>query len=226
MTDEPVYAERRLTVARTARMGLLGELVPATTDVWIVLHGYGQLAATLAASAHWPVGPHRAFVFPEALQRFYDADSASSHSNAPVGASWMTREARDDDIADNHAYLDAVLERVLTAAPLAKVTAFGFSQGTATITRWTERRVLANDPPVRLVLWGGALPPDVDLGPSAPLRAVPVTIVHGTRDHWATPERVRAERERLASARFPVTLHQFDGGHRLDDATLAAIVGQ
>jgi predicted esterase len=225
VTDEAHYAERRLTVARTARVGVIGPLAPATTDVWIVLHGYGQLAETFAASAHWPAAPHRAFVFPEALQRFYDADSAGSHAAAPVGASWMTREAREDDIADNHAYLDAVLRDALMAAPSAKLTAFGFSQGTATITRWTVRRILAGAPPARLVLWGGALPADVDLGPAAPLRAVPVTLVHGTRDHWATPERVRAERERLTGSGFPVTLHQFEGGHRLDDTMLATIAG-
>ena len=137
----------------------------------------------------------------------------------------MTREARDDDIADNHAYLDAVARHVMEAAPSAALTAFGFSQGTATITRWAERRILAGAPPRRLVLWGGELPQDVDLGQSAPLRRVPVILVYGTRDQWATPDRVSAERQRLSAAAFPVTLHTFEGGHRLDDALLAAIAG-
>jgi predicted esterase len=219
------YREHHLTVSRTARIGVIGVIEAATTDVWIVLHGYGQLAVTFAASAEWPVAPHRAFVFPEALQRFYDVAPGASHADAPVGATWMTREARTEDIADNHAYLDAVTRDIATRAPQAQFTVFGFSQGAATAARWTEQRARSGTPPARLVIWGSAFPPDVDLGPDAPLRKVPVQIVVGTRDRWITPEREAGERGRRAQAGFEAAEYKYEGGHRLDNAMLRVIAG-
>lgn len=217
------YTEHRLSVARTARVGIVGSLSAATTDAWIVLHGYGHLAAAFAASAEWPVAPHRVFVFPEALQRFYDAAPGSSHADAPVGATWMTREARADDIADNNAYLDAVARDVAVRAPNATITPLGFSQGGATAARWADHRIRAATPPARLIIWGAALPPDVDLGPAAPLRKVLVQIVVGTRDKWVTPQRVASEQKRLNDAEFPATVYTYEGGHRLDDNMLKVL---
>jgi predicted esterase len=219
------YSEHRLIVARTARWGLVGALTPDTTDVWMVLHGYGHLAAMIAASTEWPAHATRAFVFPEALQRFYDADSASGrpHTEVPVGASWMTREARDDDIKDNNAYLSALAAEIRRLAPQASVTVLGFSQGAALGARWSETQVRAGTPPARLILWGGPLPPETDLGPESLLRAIPVTMVVGTRDRWISAERIAAERGRLDSAAFPHTFVQFEGGHRLDNATIARL---
>ena len=223
--SEPPLTTRSLAVRRTARWSILGELASGTTDVWIVLHGYGHLVAEFVAATKWPVAQGRAFVFPEALHRFYieDASRPQPHSTAPVGASWMTREARADDIADNHAYLNAVVNEIRTAAPRATITVLGFSQGGATASRWAAERAAAGDPPSRLILWGSILPPELELAPSAPMRLVPTTLVIGVRDIWATPERVKAERDRLASAQFHATVRFFEGGHRMDDATLDQI---
>jgi dienelactone hydrolase len=219
------YVEHGLMVTRHARWGRIGDFSEATTSAWIALHGYAQLAAGFARSASWPVSADRVFVFPEALQRFYaDAPDVMAHAESPVGATWMTRETRDDDIADNHAYLDALWELVRAASPTAVLNILGFSQGGATATRWAAERAEKGSPPARLVLWANTLPPDVDLGPDAPLRRVSTSMVFGTRDRWATAERIAAERERLAAAAFPVTVYQFDGGHRLDDELLSTIV--
>jgi predicted esterase len=135
----------------------------------------------------------------------------------------MTREARADDIADNHAYLDAVVGVVRAAAPGAQFTVLGFSQGGATASRWVAERAAAGDPPRRLIVWGSVLAAEVDLGPSAPIRRVPVSMVVGVRDIWATTARIKAERERLAAANFPVTVQTFEGGHRMDNDMLAQL---
>jgi predicted esterase len=187
----------------------------------MVLHGYGQLARQLAASTVWPVAPGRAFVFPEALHRFYNPEFVGQpHAAAPVGASWMTREARQDDIADNIAYLDT-LRAEFDSNP--RLTLLGFSQGSATAARWCEAQSRRGAPPERLVIWGGLMPPDSDLGDESPLRKVRVHFVIGSRDRWITQKRIDAERARLDQARFPYEITMFDGGHRLDDEALAAI---
>lgn len=216
---------RTLRVARTARYFVLGDVTHATTDVWIALHGYAQLATSFAESARWPRALDRAFIFPEALQRFYDSDFRKPGANqeAPVVASWMTREAREHDIADNHAYLDMVWSEVRAIAPRATLTVFGFSQGGATAARWSAARAAAGDPPRRLILWGSTIAPELDLAVGAPLSRMKVVLVRGTADRWATPARVAEELARLDAAGFVYELVSYDGGHRLDDAALARL---
>lgn len=222
------YEEQRLRVHRTARWGRIGEPSARTRDVWFALHGYAQLASAFAASTRWPESPERVFVFPEALQRFYASDPTRPHTNrtARVVASWMTREARGDDIADNHDYLDALWETVRASAPEAALHVLGFSQGGATAARWSAARAARGTPPARLVLWGSMLPDDLDLAVDAPLRTVPLTLVFGTRDRWAPAARIDAERARLADAGLAADIRQFTGGHRLDNDLLATIVDE
>jgi predicted esterase len=222
----PGYETILDTVPRTVRHGRLGVLSPTTRALWVALHGYGERADLMAARAHWPAAAHRVWLFPEAPHRFYLAEGtpASTHQELPVGASWMTRELRDHDIADNIRMLDALVERALHIAPHASVHILGFSQGGATAVRWAAARAAAGEPTARLVVWGSLLPPDVALGPTTPLHAVPLELVMGTRDRWVSEERFTAELARLADAAHPVHVRRFVGGHRFDDPTLAAVV--
>ena len=216
------YTEHRLKVARTARWGLIGTLDASTRGVWIVLHGYGHLASEFAASAQWPARRHTAYVFPEALQRFYVAEPFASHATAPVGASWMTKDARLDDIADHHAYLDDLVAEISHRAPGAALGVLGFSQGAATGARWAEARAKAGKPVRALVIWGALCPPEVDISPQAPLNATSLRYACGLRDRWVTAERLQGELDRLLAAGRSFHVNQFDGGHRLDDLTLQA----
>ena len=76
-------------------------------ELWYVLHGYGQLAAPFLDDFRAIDDGTRLIVAPEALSRFYEGDvQARLHKDAKVGASWMTREDRDAEIADYVAYLD------------------------------------------------------------------------------------------------------------------------
>jgi predicted esterase len=216
-----------IVVRRTARLALLGPAAPGVRDLWYVLHGYGQLATPFLEDFSAIDDGTRLIVAPEALSRFYEGDAqARLHKDAPVGASWMTREDRDSEIGDYLAYLDAVHESMLAAAggetpPV--VTVLGFSQGGATAARWVASgRVHA----ARLVLWGSQFPPEVDLAdPAAPLRRAESTLVIGTKDIFATPKVVANETARLNNAGFPYRLVRFEGGHRLDDATLCGLAG-
>jgi predicted esterase len=49
-------------------------------------------------------------------------------------------------------------------------------------------------------------------------------MVVGTEDPHVTAERREAVRRQLARHDVPVTVHTFEGGHRLDDETLEAVV--
>lgn len=214
-----------LAVRRTARLAIRGPDTGLLPDLWIVLHGYSQLAAPFLESFAAIDDGSRLIVAPEALNRYYEGrieERARNRSAAVVGGSWMTMEARLDDIADNLAYLDAVYAWCAPRlAADARLTVLGFSQGSATAARW----VASGTAPVhRHIVWGSTFPPDVTLAAPAPLHRPDTWLVIGTRDQYATPKIVAAERARLDAAELRYRLVSFEGGHRLDDDTLRTIV--
>jgi predicted esterase len=137
----------------------------------------------------------------------------------------MTREDREAEILDYVDYLDAVVERARAAAPNAtRVVALGFSQGTATVSRWA---VFGTNAPDRLVLWGGGpaedLPPE---GLAARLGDGAVEIVHGRHDRVIPLAVVERAAARLRAHGLAVELHAYDGGHRIDPVVLTAIAAR
>lgn len=214
-------SEGHLEVVRTARYWVLGEEVASPAEVWFVLHGYRQLARRFLNRFASLADGTRRIVAPEALSRFYVEDSVRRHGpGSVVGATWMTREDREHEIADYVRYLDALADRVLAGvAGAPRVVVVGFSQGVATACRWT---VLGRLTPHTLALWGDFLPPDLPLErASARWRGVDVLLVRGDGDPaMASGELSRAEEERLASAGLALRLVGYDGGHDIHEPTL------
>ncbi|MFB6230339.1 MAG: alpha/beta hydrolase [Salinibacter sp.] len=214
MSDPPALHSVR--VARTARYATLGS--PSTAaSWWVVLHGYGQLASDFIQAFEPVVTPDRCVVAPEGLSRFY-VDGMDEHEQ--VGASWMTHEARADEIHDYVTALDTVVQDLAEDRP-PSLHVLGFSQGAATASRWALLGSTAVD---RLTLWGGPLAHDLDLAAhAASLRAMPLTFVWGTNDpHMATGDHT-AVRRRLQVHDIPATFRTFDGGHRLDEPLIRAL---
>lgn len=210
--------QHQLIVQRRARFYSLGE-VESARELWIVVHGYGQLAADFISGFASVAGGDRAVVAPEALNRYYREEPGGSHADAKVGATWMTREDREAEIADYVGYLDAVAREV--GADGRKLTAVGFSQGVATVTRWTALGTARID---RLILWAGSIPGDLDLKTHAdrfPRNALDMVI--GSRDEFATWANIDEQRQRLEAVGLLHELHRFEGGHRLDRETLATL---
>jgi predicted esterase len=204
--------EHSLSTPRSARYFSLGAPRVAT-DVWFVCHGYGQLAARFLERFRPLEGAARCIVAPEGLSRFYLTESPTERR---VGASWMTREDRLHEIDDYVRYLDAVYADV--APGRATTTALGFSQGAATACRWAALGTSRLD---RLIVWGGEVPPDLDL---ARLRQANITLVYGTGDEYFTPKIVAATEARLREHGIRYELVPFDGGHEIHEPTLRGLV--
>lgn len=146
--------EEKLVITKTARYFTFGNAEKATHLV-IALHGYGQLPNYFIRKFH-SLNQEKYFVVaPEGLHRFY-----LSGSSGRVGASWMTKEARLDDIDDNLNYLNQLSKHLSNSYQFSTKTLIGFSQGGATAARWHEKGNLnANN----FVLWASVFPPDLDL---------------------------------------------------------------
>lgn len=218
--------ERHLRVQRTARLFFLGEPGPRTRELWIACHGYGQLAGPFASALHALRSDERVVVAPEALSRFYLDDPAKRHGpDSPIGASWMTREDREREIADYVDYLDAVADAVLAeTAKGVRITGLGFSQGAATVCRWAA---LGKTTLSRVIVWGGTLPHDLPTGNGAALfRGAEVVLVGGRKDRLATPEALERDRTLLAERAIAARVLWHDGGHSLSSSLLRELAAQ
>ncbi|MGL4597138.1 MAG: alpha/beta hydrolase, partial [Bacteroidia bacterium] len=124
--------KRNLVIEKTARFFWLGEAGENVEELWIVCHGYAQLADEFLESFRCIESPKRLLVAPEGLHRFYPKGSSGR-----VAASWMTREERLADISDYVQYLDQVHQILCAENPnIKRIVVLGFSQGAATVSRW------------------------------------------------------------------------------------------
>lgn len=214
--------EQRLIVRRSTRYYVDGSLDGSARDVWIACHGYGQLAAGFIGDLEVLRGAGRVVVAPEGLSRFY-FETGFHGPDSKVGATWMTREDREAEIADYVAYLDALHDTVFAAVDRtkAKLTVLGFSQGTATASRWVAQGKVRPD---RLVLWGGLLPPDLDLAAARDrLARADLTIVAGRRDKFVDETKLTAQLAALERAGVKARSVRHSGGHRINANVLSEL---
>jgi predicted esterase len=122
--------ERHLSTPKTARYYIAGEPSEKTQNIWFVIHGFGQLAGEFIKQFEYLVTAETIAIAPEALSRSYFGDKP--------GASWMTKEDRENEIKDYVTYLDNLYAEVLSNIPNKnpKVSVLGFSQGVHTAARW------------------------------------------------------------------------------------------
>lgn len=201
---------------------MLGADVSVAEELWLVCHGYGQLASRFIRRFGVLDNGRRLIVAPEALSRFYLSGGTGPHSDEDkVGASWMTREERDAEIADQVTFLDRLRGHVMVGRDGLRVVAFGFSQGAAVVCRWAARTAF---PPDRLILWGSGVPTDVlDRTGISGLARAKLTIVAGAHDPIANEARIAEQMRQLEAAGLTCRLRLFDGGHEVNGAVLDEI---
>ena len=228
MTDRtPAPHAHHIRVQRTARYYTLGgKPGVAARRFWFVLHGYGQLAGDFVRFFGDLATDDSMVVAPEAMNRYYTVNpDVAPARDRPVGATWMTREDRESEVADYVEYLDTVADEVTggATAPGVQLDVIGFSQGAATAARWVAH---GRVPATRLILWGGLVPPDHDLsrGPHS-LRGVPLTIVLGTHDHYVSDAALADDVARLAKAGISTSVIRFDGGHAVSRSVFPQLTG-
>jgi len=225
--EGPRVASHAIVVPRTARYCTLGPTHGFPRELWFVCHGYGQLAPRFIRQFAALDDGTRLIVAPEGLSRFYlDPIPKRRRDPSPrVGATWMTREERESEIADYVSYLDRVAEEVrhALAGAAPRIVVLGFSQGTATVCRWLAASALRAE---QLVLWAGTIPPELDLAAWAErLHGATITLVAGEQDTMVPPAAIAAEAERLSAAGVAFTIHRIEGEHTITEAGLKALLG-
>ncbi|MES2730173.1 MAG: phospholipase [Bacteroidota bacterium] len=204
--------KHELSVRRTARYVTLGSLNADTRRIWFVLHGYGQLAEYFIRRFDVLDDGFTYIVAPEALSRFY-LDGLGAHNK--VGATWMTREDRMNEIEDYVQYLNMLYQTVLGEADenRLKIGLLGFSQGTATACRWAASSPLQFD---RLVLWAGSFPPEL---PELPywekLKNIDSLLVYGNEDFFINEIEIAKHQAEWQKWGLSPRIIQFAGKHEI-----------
>ena len=211
--------EKHIAVERTARYFTLGELNEHTQQIWFVCHGYGQLAEYFIKKFAVLNNGKTYVVAPEGLSRFY----LEGHSGR-VGATWMTKEDRLNDIKDNIHYLNSLYALITKDInPNSTITLLGFSQGGPTVCNWIANGKVKFD---KLILWAGIFPPDMnnDFKFTAEylLKDKPTYIVYGVNDPLLKPEHL-TEIEGYKSIKPDLHILTFEGKHELNEEVLKMI---
>lgn len=183
-------------------------VVPPSADrpapMLVGFHGYAEGAeAQLDRLRAIPGSEQWLLVSIQGLHRFYQRRSNE------VIAGWMTSQDRELAIADNAAYVAAVLDAVAAAWRAKPPCMFtGFSQGVAMAFR---AAVQARQTPACVIAVGGDVPPELDAEALGRLSAV--LMCRGTRDEWYSPEKFANDIRRLQGSGVDVRPLEFQGGH-------------
>jgi predicted esterase len=217
-TKSPLHAHK-IAVTKTARYYLTGEIHSGIQEIWWLFHGYGMLARYFIQKFEPYATTGRLFIAPEGLSRFY-----LSNNYERVGASWVTKDDRLDDISDNLTFLntlkhqlDEQLAQVGCQPAQIQHRILGFSQGTATAWRWLnqpEPCIQATD----LVLWAGSVPHEVEQ--MTRYTGLRIWGVFGIQDPLIKPEKISEMRAILDTLPHAFYVLTYDGGHQIDSTVL------
>ncbi len=202
--------EHHIPVTRTARYYTLGEFSDRTKDIWIVLHGHRQLAGKFIMQFEELANNRSVIYAPEGLMRLYIKGDSGD-----VGASWMTKEDRTSDINDYVNYLNRLLlDEIEPKAKLynLKINALGFSQGSATLSRWLT---IGNAKIDKAVFWCGSIAHDIDYKKYPALKDIEIHQVFASKDPYYKNDFPPSQIQLLKSAGFEPKSYIFDGGHEI-----------
>ncbi|TAE77705.1 MAG: phospholipase [Bacteroidetes bacterium] len=205
--------EHHITIAKSARYFTLGKLNEHTKEVWLVLHGYAQLASDFSKPFSVLDNGSRFIVAPEGLNKFY----AKGFGGKPA-ATWMTSEDREVEIADYLNYLNLLCASLQIPSHI-KFIVLGFSQGVATASRFVHQSNLNVG---AFIIYSGDLAAELVNPVSAKIKALPITYVTGTKDPLITPEKHQQVFDLMHQLNARVVT--FEGGHEVKEEALLSLV--
>ena len=215
----PQATKSFIEVPRTGRYFRLNEVTEKTKNIWIVFHGYGQLAEYFIKHFEELDENENAIIAVEGLSRFY-VDGLSGR----VGASWMTKDDRDMEIVDQSNYINAVLKdcNIDPKNEYLNLIVLGFSQGTATAIRWMVNNAIR---PKQLVMWAGSFPHDVNAEKHPDIFSeLSMHYAFGNEDQFLKNVDMDEKLEEMKKTGMSIRTWMFEGKHVMDKPTLAKIV--
>lgn len=210
-------SEQNIDFQKRGRYFTLGKIEDGK-HLLIALHGYGYLAEYFIRKFQKVDLEKYVVICPEAPHRFYQ-----SGNSGRVGASWMTKVDRLNDIKDYVTFLDTLLDSLKSQADFDSITLLGFSQGGATASRWLAYGKHSFD---RFILWATTFPSDMEKEYLNKFRSSVNYFVFGRKDEYYSPDKVREHFQALNQLNIPFEMRNFDGAHNVHEETLLSILNE
>jgi predicted esterase len=210
------FTEGYIKTERTARYYTAGN-IETSENILIVLHGYGYLAGNFIKKFSELALEKCYIIAPEGLSRFY-----VQGTDGLVGASWMTKEDRLNEINDYVKYLDLLFTDIAKPASQGKkIISLGFSQGCATLSRWMA---FGHSEPDMMIFWCGTPVKDIDYSKTEKFKTIPVKLVLADNDRYIPEESIPEVELKLAANNIPYELFIFNGKHEIKIDILKKVI--
>ena len=206
---------KSIKTTKTARYILSGEPSKDINHLWIVCHGYGQSALGFLNWFKPIFSKETLIVAPEGLSKFY-----WEGYNGKVVSSWMTKENRENEINDYINYIETVINEIKpNLNKKTKYNVLGFSQGTATISRWANCTNLDLN---SINLWSGLFPDDL-LDSWKKNKLPKLNLIIGLNDPFISKNSIDHQKIKLTKNGIDFNIETFNGKHTIDSNTLVKL---
>ncbi|MBK9593769.1 MAG: hypothetical protein IPO32_20580 [Crocinitomicaceae bacterium] len=152
------------------------------------------------------------------MHRFY-----LNGTSGRVGASWMTKENREDDIKNYIQYLETLLKKIAHENQYEKKCLLGFSQGGATASRLIGASQQKFD---AFLLWAAVFPPDMERQNFGKFNVSKNYLIIGDEDPYYSVEVIVHEKEKLKETGMKFEVVPFNGKHTIHAETLKKILDE
>ena len=201
---------KHINVTKRARYFQIGEANSSIKKVWMVFHGYAMLSEFFIKKFEILNDGETLIIAPEALNRFYITEDFSR-----VGASWMTKLERENDIIENNQYIESLFQKVAKDIGHSnfQLNILGFSQGSATACRWifSGKNKVNN-----FIVWAGDIPKDsLTEENRSKWNSLNIFLVFGTKDPLITTDLSLKFQKRISEYKLNFDLVEYDGDHRI-----------
>ena len=207
--------KKNISISKKARYFQLGKISEQTKTIWFVFHGYGMLSQYFIKKFKNLENNQTVIISPEALSKFYIGKNYDR-----VGASWITKEDKLDDIDDNINYLNSLFESTTKNIDLNSIDihVLGFSQGGATACRWiSNSNIKINS----LGLWGADIPIDcLSENNRGKWNQFKTILIIGKKDEFISEENKVKFAKQLKSYNLDYDLIEYDGTHKIIEEVL------
>ncbi len=208
----------KLKIPRTAHYYTVGKASKEVKYLWIITHGYGELASEFIEKFKVLEKPDTFVIAPEGLNKFYWGGGFTGKAVA----TWMTRHERLDEISDYANYLQTLYDLYVPQLnENVKIVLLGFSQGTATQLRWIMNKFPKyND----LILYAGLIPEDLDyLSRKDYFADKRILFNVGKEDPFLKGQRLEWQTAFAAEQGFDLEQWRFEGKHKVLEEEIVRI---
>ena len=206
---------KSIKTTKTARYILSVEPSKDIKHLWIVCHGYGQSALGFLNWFKPIFSKETLIVAPEGLSKFY-----WEGYNGKVVSSWMTKENRENEINDYINYIETIINEIKpNLNKKTKYNVLGFSQGTATISRWANFTNLDLN---SINLWSGLFPDDL-LDSWKKNKLPKLNLIIGENDPFISKNSIDNQKIKLTKNGIDFNIETFNGKHTIDSNTLVKL---